>query len=343
MSSTRGYVLSVWLLVLGVLSGAGQAQALFAGNWLTSWSASGEKTTAYISIETGGRVSGTVLNTTKGTWATLSGSVAGNGNATASFTYPGYSRTTLSGFLRTAGRNIASDLTVSNSGQRIKPTLKPNAFGGSTAPAPALVGTWSGTWKSTEVGNAELTFDLNGTVSGRFENLSADLRGSVSGTTTPQGDFYGTVTYEGGNQRRVVATFKVSSKSASATFVQDMRNGSVFKAPLSLRKGPLPSRENLARLVGRWKGSWAGDGQRGTTDLFVEADGTVFGSVKNNTVRLTGPLTGRVNPDGSFTGTLRYPTNTLRITGLIERWGDSTAGVFSDGGIDGPFILKRSR
>lgn len=62
-----------------------------------------------------------------------------------------------------------------------------------------------------------------------------------------------------------------------------------------------------SRFGGRWAGTWTGATQSGTLDVTVAQNGTITGSVVNNTLRINGTVAGNVNSADFVTSTYTYP------------------------------------
>lgn len=77
------------------------------------------------------------------------------------------------------------------------------------------------------------------------------------------------------------------------------------------------------KYVGRWSGEWSGvttekDHQNGFIDTTIYVDGSVHGSIRNETLAIDGTLDGTVGSAGNFTGYYRFKSNEDTLTYVIS-------------------------
>lgn len=99
-------------------------------------------------------------------------------------------------------------------------------------------------------------------------------------------------------------------------------------------------------FAGSWAGTWtsASLGQNGTSTITVASDGTVAGTVHNNTSNSNGTIAGSIDNSGNVTGSAQYPgqaatslSGTLTLNGqghlagnLIQNVGGTNHGITYD-------------
>jgi hypothetical protein len=332
-------------LLIAVLSflavGKTIAQEAFAGAWAGDWSGDGFKGRVYANVSSTGRVSGLVINSSVGDWGNVDGTVERNGAVTFAIDYQRLSTRRVTGTAVMSRQSLKLAMRDTADGKRFASVLKANTFADVQTPPRGTIGVWGGTWKGAgEIGNQQITISSDGQVTGWVHNITYGLRGPIEGRVTPQGDFYGLVRYPRRAADPIIAKFPPAANSLRGGYTQLLAGG-VLKATYALTRGPLPDQQSIARLVGTHAGNWASTLYRGTATVTISAEGTLTGTVTNRTLRLSGPITGVVNSDGTFDGVIRYVgQRPLSVAGFFERYGNVTAGQFSDTVSPGRFELR---
>ena len=72
-------------------------------------------------------------------------------------------------------------------------------------------------------------------------------------------------------------------------------------------------------FAGQWQGSWvdAGNAQSGTVSLTIGTDGSMSGSIHNDTLSLDGTASGSISRSGQVAGAYAYPGQTYTTSGTL--------------------------
>lgn len=333
----------LWFVVLG---GSAFAANPFAGSWVGDWNGGGQRGRIYATISGAGTVSGFVINSSAGDWGDLAGSVNNIGIVALSVNYTNMAPQSWSGKTTFARGNIRLSAIVPSTGGRISSTLRRDPFNLAEQAPENAVGEWSGVWQSgRQSGTFQFTVNPNGSVTG--ETVSdVGPNGVLSGSVTPQGDFFGSIEYPGGIVEPIVSKFVPAGLRLSAPFTQRKNGSTPVRGSFTLKSGPLPELGNDPRRLGRWSGSWRTPTESGSMVVIFQANGVISGSIRKAGSPIVGAINGQAIGIGSFMANITFVVPgqgiiVTPLTGSVSAAGSRLIGAFSIDGVAGDLNLQK--
>jgi hypothetical protein len=339
--------LSVILAMLTFVLFGGSAFAAnpFAGFWVGDWNGGGQRGRIYATISGAGTVAGCVINSGAGDWGDLGGTVSNAGVAAFTVSYTKLTAQTWNGKCSLLNGTIRMSVIVPSTGSRITSTLRRDPFNFAEQAPENSVGEWSGVWQSgRQSGTLQFTVNPNGSVNGVI--LGNGASGNLTGSVTPQGDFFGSITYPGNIVEPIVSRFVPSGLRLSAPFTQRKNGTTPTRGSLTLKSGPLPDLGSSTRVIGRWAGNWRTATESGAIEVIFLANGSISGTFRKTGSPLIGLINGQATGIGSFQANVTFPVPgqspmLKSLNGTVSAAGSRLIGGFTLDGVSGSLTLQR--
>lgn len=328
----------------------------FQGAWVGDWSGGGNQGRIYATISATGVTRGVVLNTARGDWGELTGTVTSSGIVQFAISYSRDAAQSWTGSVAVSLRNLRLGLRQTAGNARIACTLRADPFRGVLSAPANTSGQWVGRWTSmTRIGGqripnsgtAAISVLPNGEVNGTVTQSNGSI-GIFVGRITPQGDMYGEIQSGELPPDPMVARFVPSPQSLSAPFVQLAQGGdtsNVVNGTLTLTSGDRLPGTGSDRILGVWTGSWRMGADGGTMSITVRENGVLSGTLVNaRSPSVTGSLSGTVTSLGNFNLTVVLGTAApASLSGRMELAGARVIGTINGNATmpPGSFSLQR--